>query len=127
MLGGELLQIENAVQTYQSAKVADLNELRPALEPLYAAAGVSAPIHLGVDQISALSLHDLGLDLAARRHLWEQGAAPVLSGTGMDVSEWVPLAKAILTNASPTIDAATQDALVKKGILKVKLAFGVSV
>ncbi len=124
VLGGELLQIENAVQTYQSAKVAELNELRPALEPLYAAADELAPVHLGVEQISALSLHDLGLDLAARRHQWEQGAAPVLSGTGMAVSEWVPLAMAILTGASPTIDAATQDALVKKGILKVKLAFG---
>jgi len=124
VLGGDLLQIENAVQAYQSAKVAELNELRPALEPLYAAAGATAPVHVAVDQIATLSLHDLGMDLAARRHQWEQGAATVLEGSGMTVTEWIPLAKAILAGGNPSIDGATQDALVKKGVLKVKLAFG---
>jgi len=71
-----------------------------------------------------LSLHDLGMDLAARRHQWEQGAATVLEGSGMTVTEWIPLAKAILAGGNPSIDGATQDALVKKGVLKVKLAFG---
>lgn len=126
VLGGDLLQIENAVQTYQSQKVAELNELRPALEPLYAAAGAPAPVHLHVDQIGTLSLHDLGLELAARRHQWEQGAAHVLESTGMVVNEWIPFAKEILAGASPVIDGLTQDALVKKGILRVKLAFGAS-
>jgi hypothetical protein len=124
VLGGDLLQIENAVQAYQSAKVAELNELRPALEPLYAAAGATAPVHVAVDQIATLSLHDLGMDLAARRHQWEQGAATVLEGSGMTVTEWIPLAEAILVGDNPSIDGATQDTLVKKGVLKVKLAFG---
>lgn len=126
VLGGELLKIENAVQAYQSTKVSELNELLPALEPLYAAANQPAPARVAVEQVATLSLHDLELELAARQHQWEQTGAQVLEGSGMTMAEWMPLAKAILSGASPSIDVNTQEALVNKGVLKVKLAFGVS-
>jgi hypothetical protein len=125
VLGGELLKIENVIQAYQSTKVSELNELLPALEPLYAAANEPAPSRVAVEQIATLSLHDLGLELAARRHQWEQMSAKALEGSGMTMVEWIPLAKAILAGVSPSIDVNTQAVLVNKGVLKVRLAFGV--
>ncbi|MFM0265352.1 hypothetical protein [Paraburkholderia sediminicola] len=122
--GGELIKAANGVHAYQSDRLAYFNERLPLLNPLYAATGQAqaAPLHLG--DIEALSLHDLGIELALRQQKLEAAAETALAGTGLDVAEWVMVAQAIRSGVPCTLPAAAQDELVEKGVLKVQLAFG---
>ncbi|HHK2391101.1 TPA: hypothetical protein ACQRH1_006947, partial [Pseudomonas aeruginosa] len=55
---------------------------------------------------------------------WETKATQLLSGTGLDFASWQDLAKAIAEGKSPVLSQPAQEALVAKGILKMKLYFG---
>ncbi|MNL89233.1 hypothetical protein D3C87_2194280 [compost metagenome] len=55
---------------------------------------------------------------------WENKANQFLSGTGLDFASWQGLATAIAEGKNPTLSPPAQDALVAKGILRMKLYFG---
>lgn len=123
--GGTLLRVENALAEYRSKKVTEFNALLPqTLAPLFAACHIDPPLPLRIDQIKDLSLLDLQMQLDAQTTKWEGQANQLLADTGLDVAAWNTLALAIADARSASIDAATQDRLVAKGILKVQLTFG---
>src|SRR5207245_197765 len=115
----------NAIQSHRETLVSALNEqYAPMLTPLFVACKEAAPEAVALPAVSALSLHDLQMTLDARRTQWENKAAQLLSGTGLDYAAWQQLASAIAEGKNPTLAPSVQEALVNKGILKMQLYFG---
>ena len=126
-VSGALHNIENAIQDYRERKIQAFNELLPqTLAPLFSACGEPVPQPVLSKSLEGLSLHDLQVTLDARSLKWEQKANELLSDTGLDFAGWNALATAIAMGTSPKLDAMTQGRLVAKGILRVRLAFGVA-
>jgi hypothetical protein len=125
VVGGAISKIENAIQGHRETLVAELNEhYAPILTPLFVACNEDAPEAVALTAVSALSLHDLQITLDARRTQWENKAAQLLSGTGLDYDAWQSVASAIAAGKSPVLEPLVQEALVNKGILKMQLYFG---
>jgi hypothetical protein len=125
VVGGAINKIENAIQSYRVSLVTTLNtQYVPALTPLFVACKEAAPEPVALSAVSTLSLHDLQMTLDVRSTHWENKATLLLSGTELDYTAWQALAKAIAEGKSPTLEPSVQEALVKKGILKMQLYFG---
>lgn len=125
VVGGAISKIENAIQQYREALVTALNEQHlPVLTPLFVACKEDAPEPVVLSAVSTLNLHNLQMMRDARCLQWENKATQLLSGTGLDYATWQPLAKAIAEGKSLTLTSTVQEALVDKGILKMKLYFG---
>lgn len=125
VVGGAISKIENAIQAHRETIVTALNEQYvPVLTPLFVACKEDAPEAIALSAVSALSLHDLQMTLDARRTYWENKATQLLHGTGLDYAAWQPLASTIAQGNNPTLVPSVQEALVKKGILKMQLYFG---
>jgi len=124
-VGGALLKVENAIQTYRENKLSAVNErFCEPLAPLFLACKESAPQAVRLEQIKPLSLHDTQMFLDAHVQKWETQANQLLTGTGMDVGAWRELAAVIASGGQPSIDAEVQERLVNKGILRIQLSFG---
>lgn len=125
-LGGELLKLEQVLEHYQQEKVQQVNERIPALlTPLFVACQQPAPKVVGMDEVRELSLHDMHVMLDIRTSQWQAQAEQLLAGTGLSVADWYGIAAAILAGEKPVMSATTQQALVERGILKIRVAFGV--
>jgi hypothetical protein len=124
-IGGELLKIENSIHTYREGKLVKVNEqcIEP-LVPLFRACNQPQPESIRLDQIKQLSLHETQIYLDAHIQKWEKQANALLDGTGLDVNKWREVAASIDKGVNPPMDANTQESLVSKGILKLKLSFG---
>lgn len=125
VVGGAISKIENSIQGHRETLVAALNEhYGPILTPLFVACNEDAPEAVALTAVSSLSLHDLQITLDARRTQWENKAAQLLSGTGLDYAAWQSVASAIAAGKNPVLNPPLQEALVNKGILKMQLYFG---
>ncbi|MFM8443395.1 MAG: hypothetical protein ACKN9W_08650 [Methylococcus sp.] len=125
VVGGAIMKIENTIQAYREARVTELNDqYLPALGPLFIACQEEPPEAVALSAVSALSLHDQRMTLDVRRSQWENKAKQLLSGTGLDQAGWQALASAINKGENPVLAPAIQEALISKGILKMRLYFG---
>jgi hypothetical protein len=124
-IGGAINKIENTIRAYQEKLVQNLNEQYVSvLTPLFLACNQDRPQALSLTEVSALCLHDLQMKLDVQRSQWEQQANQLLGGMGLDYAAWRALAQAIDAGDNPALAPSVQDALVSKGILKMKLSFG---
>ena len=125
--GGELLKIENSVESYKHKQLAQLNsDLRPLIEPLFAACHESPPSPLQTTDIENLSLHDMHVSLDIQQQQWEKKASALLAGSTIDLGRWREIATNILSEKQPDLSPSEQQALVDKGILRVQITFGES-
>ncbi len=122
--GGALLKAANEIRTYQSERVAEFNGLLPLLAPLFMAAGQATVPQLQVAAAGAMSLHDLQSDLLLRQQKLKSDAQELLEGVAFTLDQWLDLADAIRSGKTCSLPAAAQEELVKRGVLKVQLAFG---
>jgi hypothetical protein len=122
--GGDLMKATNAVQSYRSEKIAAFNDQLPLLNPLYVATGKGPVATLQLADVEDLSLHDLGTELALREQQFSDLACSALEGTGLTVDQWREVAKSVRKGVPCHLDPVAQDQLVKRGVLKVQLAFG---
>lgn len=124
-VGGAISKIENTILLHRETLVSQTNErYLPVLTPLFGACNEVSPAAISLTSVSALSLHDLQVTIDVQQSQWEIKATRLLSGTGLNFSDWVSLAKAIAEGKSPPLSQHVQEALVAKGILKMKLYFG---
>jgi hypothetical protein len=124
-VGGAISKIENTILSHRETLVSQINErYLPVLTPLFGACNEAAPAAISLTSVSLLPLHDLHVTVDVQQSQWEAKATQLLSGTGLDLASWQDLAKAIAEGKSPALSPPTQDALVAKGILKMRLYFG---
>ena len=71
-----------------------------------------------------MSLHDLQMTIDVQQSQWENKANQLLSGTDLDFASWQGVVTAIAEGKNPALSPPAQEALVAKGILKMKLYFG---
>ena len=100
------------------------NDLLPAMTPLFAATGQASPVAMQAADVQTMRLHDVVTALELQRQKLETDALEILAGSGLDVTAWTAVAQAIRAGLPCNLPPASQDALVKKGVLKVQLAFG---
>ncbi len=119
------MKLEQVLEHYQQEKVKQINERIPALlTPLFVACQQPAPKVVGMDEVRELSLHDMHVMLDIRTSQWQAQAEQLLAGTGLSVADWYGIAAAILSGGTPVMSAMTQQALVERGVLKIRVAFG---
>lgn len=124
-VGGFIGKIENTIMSHRGTLVAQTNErYLPVLMPLFGACNEAAPTAISLSGVSLLTLHDLHVTIDVQQSQWEARATQLLSGTGLDFESWQGVAKAIAEGRSPVLPPSAQEALVSKGILKMKLYFG---
>lgn len=121
---GERLKVTNPIQQYLSSKLSQYNDLLPAMTPLFAATGQASPVAMQAADVQTMRLHDVVTALELQRQKLETDALAILAGSGLDVTAWTAVAQAIRAGLPCNLPPASQDALVKKGVLKVQLAFG---
>lgn len=125
VVGGAISKVESTIQAHRERLVSQTNErYLPVLTPLFSACTETAPAAISLKSASLLSLHDLQVTLDVQHSQWENKANHLLSGTGLDFATWQDLAKAIAEGRNPALSQPVQEALVAKGILKMKLYFG---
>ena len=125
VIGGAITKIENTILSHREILVSQINEhYLPVLIPLFSACNDAAPTAISLSNVSSLSLHDLHVKIDVQQSQWEAKATQLLSGTGLDFAGWQDLAMAIAEGKSPALSQPVQEALVAKGILKMKLYFG---
>lgn len=123
--GGAISKVENTILSHRETLVSQTNErYLPVLTPLFGACNEAVPAAVSLASVSALSLHDLQMTIDVQQSQWENKANQLLSGTGLDFASWQSLAKAIAEGKNPALSPHAQEALVAKGILKMKLYFG---
>ena len=98
--------------------------LRLLLTPLFRACGKPEPPALGMPEVVSLSLHDLNVEIDLRRQQWTGHAETLLAGTGITVPRRCEIAGELLDDRRSSLSAQERQALVDKGILRVRLAFG---
>jgi hypothetical protein len=124
-LGGKLLKHENTLKIYRKEKLDALNsDLRPLVNPLLKATGKVNIESVSEEDVAGLSLHDFSVELDIRGIQWRKQAESLLDGTSISVQRWKAIAGDLLKGKQPDISIEEQAALVTKGILKVKVAFG---
>lgn len=124
-VGGAISKIENTILSHRETLVSQTNEhYLPVLTPLFSACNEVAPAAISLSGVSALTLHDLQVTIDVQQSQWESKATQLLAGTDLSFSDWVSLAGAIAEGKSPSLSQHAQEALVAKGILKMKLYFG---
>ncbi len=124
-VGGAISKIENTILSHRETLVSQTNEhYLPVLTPLFGACNEVAPAAISLSDVSDLSLHDLQVTIDVQQSQWESTATQLLAGTDLNFSDWVSLAGAIAEGKSPPLSQHAQEALVAKGILKMKLYFG---
>ncbi len=124
-VGGAISKIENTILSHRETLVSQTNErYLPVLTPLFGACNETVPAAINPASVSTLSLHDLRMTIDVQQSQWENKANQFLSGTGLDFASWQGLAMAIAEGKNPTLSTPTQDALIAKGILRMKLYFG---
>ncbi|EPM1168823.1 hypothetical protein L4Z43_006577, partial [Pseudomonas aeruginosa] len=124
-VGGAISKVENTILSHRETLVSQTNErYLPVLMPLFSACSEAAPAAISLSSVSPLTLHDLHVTIDVQQTQWETKATQLLSGTGLDFASWQDLAKAIAEGKSPVLSQPAQEALVAKGILKMKLYFG---
>ncbi|MCR3909956.1 hypothetical protein NUK47_14370 [Aeromonas hydrophila] len=125
VIGGAITKIDNTILSHRETLVRQTNDRYfPVLMPLFAACNEAAPMAISLSSLSPLSLHDLHVTIDVQQAQWEAKATQLLSGTGLDFKGWEELAKVIAEGKSPVLSQTVQEALVAKGILKMKLYFG---
>lgn len=125
VIGGAITKIDNTILSHRETLVRQTNDrYLPVLMPLFAACNEAAPTAISLSSLSPLSLHDLHVTIDVQQAQWEAKATQLLSGTGLDFKGWEELAKVIAEGKSPVLSQTAQEALVAKGILKMKLYFG---
>ena len=125
VIGGAITKIDNTILSHRETLVSQTNDrYLPVLMPLFAACNEVAPTAISLSSLSPLSLHDLHVTIDVQQAQWEAKATQLLSGTGLDFKGWEELAKVIAEGKSPVLSQTAQEALVAKGILKMKLYFG---
>ncbi len=125
VIGGTISKIENTILSHRETVVSQLNDrYLPVLQPLFSACNEAAPTAISLSNVSAFSLHDLHVMVDVQQAQWEAKVTQLLSGTGLDFAGWQNLATAIAEGKSPALSQPAQEALVAKGILKMKLYFG---
>ena len=126
VVGGEINKIENAIREHREKQLLTINEQYiPIVAPLFTACKKTAPQRLIVQSFAACSLHELQVQLDTMKIQWEKEAGALLTGTGLDFAAWQTVANAIAEGKNPNLASAVQDELVKRGILKITLSFGV--
>ncbi|WP_421199598.1 hypothetical protein [Aeromonas enteropelogenes] len=125
VIGGAITKIDNTILSHRETLVSQTNDrYLPVLMPLFAACNEAAPTAISLSSLYPLSLHDLHVTIDVQQAQWEAKATQLLSGTGLDFKGWEELAKVIAEGKSPVLSQTAQEALVAKGILKMKLYFG---
>ncbi len=124
-LGGKLLDHENKLIKYKKNKIDTLNsDLRPFINPLLKALGETQIEQVSQEDLKGLSLHEFNVELDIRSIHWRKKTESLLDGTDISIERWKVIAEGLLKGQQPEISVEEQTALVNKGILKVKVAFG---
>lgn len=125
-IGAEISKVENTIQSYREKQIAIINdEYIAVLRPLFLSCNKPAPQDLMQKSFAATSLHNMQIELDALLLQWEKEVSVLLEGTGLDLPAWKTLARKIADGSNPELPPHTQQELVKRGILKMKLSFGV--
>lgn len=120
---GQLLKIEERLNQVKREAIEQVNFWAPVLKPLLSQEQQAKLALLTLSDVQALGLSELHMVCEKTLHDWQQLAMPVLSGTGLSLSEWQAAYTALTANQEPSFTAAQQQALVDKGILKMRLTF----
>jgi hypothetical protein len=124
-VGGAISKVENSILSHRETLVRRTNERYiPVLTRLFGACNEGLPAAISLTSVLAMTLHDLQMTIDVQQSQWENKANQLLSGTDLDFASWQDVAKAIAEGKNPALSPPAQEALVAKGILKMKLYFG---
>lgn len=119
-LEGRVRTIENAIQSYRKALLADsrLLRARSALNALRRARHESEIVEPTLESIENLPLGEGARVLAACAEGWATEGERILAGAGVPFSTWQDVAAALGERRAPALDDAQAEALVRHGFLR---------
>ncbi len=124
-ISGQINTIKLKADAWQREQIKRANsEFVELLKPLFKASH-NRDIPLMQDYgIAGLTLLEIEMAVNARLENLHQQASEILKGTGVTVERWVEIAGLLSGDKDPGLSIEEQTALVNRGLLRVKVAFG---
>ncbi|ACN17954.1 conserved hypothetical protein [Desulforapulum autotrophicum HRM2] len=124
-ISGQINTIELKIDAYQRKQMKRANsEFVEQLKPLFKASR-NRDIPLMQDaETAGLTLLEIEMAVNVRLDNLHKQASDILNGTGVTVERWLDIARLLLSGNEPGLSVEEQTALVNRGFLRVKVAFG---
>ncbi|MFV5264565.1 hypothetical protein ACMUMS_13530 [Acinetobacter courvalinii] len=122
---GQLLKIEERLNQVKRKAIGQVNSWLPELKPLFTSQKQSEPMALTFNDVATLSVSELQLICDKTLSNWQNQGEQILEGTGLTLTDWRPVYQMLSQGQEPILTPAQQQALVDKGILKMRLTFAV--
>lgn len=124
---GQLLKIEERLNQVKRTAIEQVNTWLPILKPLLASQRQAESSPLTMNDVIRLSISELHLVCDKTLANWQSQGEQILKGTGVMLNDWRAVYQALTQNQEPTLTPAQQQALVDKGILKMRLTFAAGI
>ena len=124
-ISGQINTIGLKVDAYQREQMKRANsEFVEQLKPLFKSSTNNDIPLMQDSQLAGLTLLEIEMAVNLRLDDLRKQASNILNGTGVLVERWLEIARLLLSGNDPGLSTQEQSALVNKGFLKVKVAFG---
>ena len=120
---GQLLKIEERLNQVKRNAIGKVNSWLPELKPLFTSQKQSEPVALTFNDVATLSVSELQLICDKTLSNWQNQGEQILESTGLTLTDWRSVYQALSQGQEPILTPAQQQALVDKGILKMRLTF----
>ncbi|MEC8012395.1 MAG: hypothetical protein VX185_16695 [Pseudomonadota bacterium] len=120
---GQLLKIDERLNQFKRNGIEQVNQWLPILKPLLVSQQQSMPAELRFADVMTLGVSELSMMCDRTLHQWKSLGESALEGTGLTLSEWQSVYEALSGNQEPVLTMVQQQALVDKGIVKMRLTF----
>ncbi|HAE8194411.1 TPA: hypothetical protein ACPWZ0_001291 [Salmonella enterica subsp. enterica serovar Vietnam] len=123
---GQLLKMEERLNEVKRDAINQVNAWLPVLKPLFLSQQQDEPVALRFIDVETLRVSDVRLLCEKTIQNWCGKGEQLLDGTDVSLAIWQDTYLALSQNREPNITHAQQQALVTKGILKMRLTFAMS-
>lgn len=120
---GQLNNIESNLLKVKRKAIEEVNSWLHLLQPLLESQQQQIPEALTQDDVTRLGVSELNMLCDKTLADWQKKGEDVLQGTGLTLAQWQPVYNAISKNLEPGLTPVQQQALVDKGIVKMRLTF----
>jgi hypothetical protein len=123
---GQLLKIEDRLNQVKRYALEQVNIWLPILKPLFVSQQQAEPKEVLFSDVSTLSVSEFQFVCEKKLSDWQTQGEQLLSGTSLSLVDWQRIYQALTQNQEPQLTVEQQQALVKKGILKMRLTFAMA-
>ncbi|GAA0655840.1 hypothetical protein [Rheinheimera tangshanensis] len=120
---GQLNNIESNLSKVKRKAIEQVNSLLPLLQPLLESQQQHIPEALTQDDVTRLGVSELNMLCDKTLADWQKQGENLLQGTSLTLAQWQQVYDAISQNQEPVLTPEQQQALVDKGIVKMRLTF----